>query len=102
MSILIKGLDLPEKIESEMVIEFVDDIHGKRYARVYDYKFGGLTNWCEVVSVPPHGDLIDRDAFMKENEYFTDRDFNNPQYDTTLRELVDIAPVIIPADKEKT
>ena len=65
MSLLIKGLNLPEKIEGEMVFEFIDDMSGKLYARIYDYKFGGLINCCEVVPIPPHRKLIDADALMK-------------------------------------
>lgn len=65
MSIFIEGLDLPEKIEPELVIEFAEGISGKRYVRLHHYKIGSLTDWCEVVSVPPHGDLIDRSKIHK-------------------------------------
>lgn len=108
MSIFIEGLDLPEKIESD-VIEFADGINGKRYARVRHYRFGGLTDlctdWCEVVSVPPHGDLIDRDKLLEDDpeihEDWIDSDGYcwNSEWGYT-REQIENAPIIIPADKE--
>lgn len=63
MSILIKGMEMPKKIEPELVIEFADGIDGTRYARLYHYQYGSLTDWFEAVSVPPHGRLIDADAY---------------------------------------
>lgn len=66
MSILIKGMEMPKDIEPGLVIEFADGIDGKRYARLYHYRHGGLTEWLEAVPVPPHGRLIDADAMQKE------------------------------------
>lgn len=72
MSILIKGMEMPKKIEPGLVVEFADGIDGKRYARLYHYRYGGLTDWLEAVPVPPHGGLIDRDkmfaAFVEEGQ----------------------------------
>ena len=59
MSFLIKGMEMPRDIEPELVIEFADGIDGKRYARLYHYRHGGLTEWLEAVQVPPHGRLKD-------------------------------------------
>ena len=64
MSILIRGMEMPKDIEPGLVIEFADGIDGKRYARLYHYRHGGLTEWLEAVPVPPHGRLIDGDAFL--------------------------------------
>ena len=67
MSILIKGMDMPKDIEPGLAIEFADGIDGKRYARLYHYRYGGLTEWLEAVSVTPtHGRLGDMDALMLE------------------------------------
>lgn len=60
--ILIRGMDMPKDIEPGLTIEFADGIDGKRYARLYHYQHGGLTEWCEAVSIPPHGRLIDADS----------------------------------------
>ena len=48
-----------------------------------------------------HGRLIDADSFLARNAYFADREFVNPKYDDTLKDLVDRANTIIPADREK-
>ena len=64
MSVYIKGMEMPEDIEPGLVIEFADGIDGKRYARLYHYRHGGLTEWLEAIPVPDHGRLIDADALM--------------------------------------
>ena len=61
VGIYIKDMKMPEKIEPELVIEFADGIDGKRYARLYHYQYGGLSDWLEAISVPPHEALINRD-----------------------------------------
>lgn len=66
MSVLIKGMKMPKDIEPGLVIEFADGIDGKRYARLYHYRHGGLTEWLEAVPVPPHGRCIDADALRKD------------------------------------
>lgn len=35
---------------------------------------------------------IDAEKFLQDNAYFADRDFVNPKYDDTLRDLIDGAP----------
>lgn len=95
--ILIRGMEMPKDIEPGLVIEFADGIDGKRYARLYHYQHGGLTEWLEAVPVPLHGRLIDADALREdwlesgENEYV---------YDTNaFLDSLDIAPTIIPAEE---
>ena len=48
--ILIRGMEMPKDIEPGLVIEFADGIDGKRYARLWHYRHGGLTEWLEAVS----------------------------------------------------
>lgn len=48
--ILIRGMEMPKDIEPGLVIEFADGIDGKRYARLYHYRHGGLTEWLEAIS----------------------------------------------------
>lgn len=62
MGVYIKGMEMPKDIEPGLVIEFADGADGKRYARLYHYRYGGLTEWLETVPVPPHGRLIDGDV----------------------------------------
>lgn len=50
MDILIRGMEMPKDIEPGLVIEFADSIDGKRYAKLYHYRHGGLTEWLEAVS----------------------------------------------------
>lgn len=45
---------------------------------------------------------IDADKFLLDNDYFADRDFINPRYSTTLRDLVDAAPAADVEPKRKT
>lgn len=54
MSVLIKGMEMPKKIEPGLVIEFADGIDGKRYARLHHDLYGSLTDWLETVPVPSH------------------------------------------------
>ena len=55
---------------------------------------------CGILELPEHGDLIDRDAFRAENEYYMNREFINPKYEGTLDDLLKDAPVVIPSNKE--
>ena len=48
--ILIRGMEMPKDIEPGLVIEFADGINGKRYARLWHYRHGGLTEWLEAIS----------------------------------------------------
>ena len=65
MGLYIKGMDMPKDIEPGLVIEFANGVDGKRYARLYHYRHGGLTEWLETEPIPPHGRLIDADALEK-------------------------------------
>ena len=68
-------------------------VAGKEYAMDdEDYRNSNeRPDWCPIIELPPHGRLIDADAFLARNDYFADRDFVNPKYDDTLRDLVDAA-----------
>jgi hypothetical protein len=46
--------------------------------------------------------LIDADQFHKDNKEYWGRDFNHPQYEDTLADLVNAAPTIIPAEEEES
>ena len=98
--ILIKGIDMPKNIEPGLVIEFADGIDGKRYARLYHYQHGGLTEWLEAVSVPPHGRCIDANA-LKESLVFAEKtaEWAVPALRAVLM-IIDEMPTIIPANDE--
>ena len=57
---------------------------------------------AKLDELPEHGELIDRDAFRAENEYYLNREFINPKYEDTLDDLLKDAPVIVPANKEES
>ena len=100
MSILIKGMEMPEDIEPGLVIEFANNINGKRYARLYHYRHGGLTEWLEVISVPPHGRLIDADRLKADNPRHMNLDVPYVT-EVTVEEIIDEAPTIIEAEEGK-
>lgn len=78
MSILIKGMEMPA-IELEWTIRHGAD--GKWYAIDTNAETSDGERH-EIIPVPPHGDLIDRDAY---------------QYSGDLMD----EPVIIPAEEEE-
>ena len=80
--ILIKGMEMPKKHPVTVTIfpdgiSVVKTISGRRFT-------------ATAVPVPPHGDLIDRDACVN---YARDNDSH-------AWESLAYAPTIIPADKE--
>lgn len=61
VSIYIEGMYLPKEFDPDIYIELACGIDDKRYARLYNFHQGGLTEWCEVIPVPEHGKCIDAD-----------------------------------------
>ena len=94
MGVYIRGMEMPTNCgECPMICE--DDL-----CRITK---GGRTikdrpPHCPLIEIPPHGRLIDADAFEKQNAYFWNRDFINPKYSETLADLVNAAPTIIEAE----
>lgn len=103
MSVLIKGLEMPKEIDPLITIEFADGIDGKRYARLYHYQYGGLTEWLEAVPVPPHGRLIEESKVLDIVFEWCPDDDGSVGKDGDLREMLDeieALPTIIPAEEE--
>lgn len=98
MGIYIKNMEIPKEFDPDVYIELACGIDGNRYARLYNFHYGGLTEWCEIISVPSHGDLIDRKELTKNDhqhyEYMSDE-----FYVTVLD--IESAPTIIPAEEDK-
>ena len=70
MSVLIKGLKMPEKCGSCDLFHVESPMH---CTVVKEHKTVGAPygmprpDWCPLVEIPePHGDLIDRDALVKD------------------------------------
>lgn len=93
MSVLITGVNMPSFGEgNELIVRVLPN------GTVLDEH--GIYLNAKAIPVPPHGRLIDADQFHKDNKEYWDRDFNYPQYEDTLADLVNAAPTIIPASEE--
>ena len=74
MGVYIKGMEMPDRCFACPMCEVYDAevncaiSHGsyKEYRDVDEQTaINGRPDWCPLVPVPPHGDLIDRDAMYK-------------------------------------
>ena len=104
--ILIRGMEMPKDIEPGFVIEFADGIDGKRYARLWHYRHGGLTEWLEALSVPPHGRLGDLDELYASLKKWLIQNRHSMTEATKVwvrgvLEGIAAAPTIIPAEPPK-
>lgn len=93
MSILIKGMDIPDK-----TIRIVIDSDGSVYQEVASPMSGGfrLKPFGKVVEVPtPHGRLIDADALIKYVLSISKSDYNK----ACILQQVDFAPTILEAEE---
>lgn len=100
MGIYIPNLKMPKEIDPALVIDFCEDLSDGRYARFYHYRYGGLTNWYEVLEIPePHGRLIDVDS--KTFPTFHRNPLNDYMkgWNACLRSVKQ-QPIIIPASEE--
>ena len=86
MSILIKGMEMPTEQYGKMVITLYPNGHVAEY-------IGDIGRVWEAIPVPPHGRLIDADAF------FDDLLFPSKQFEQGMRELIGDAPTIIEAEE---
>jgi len=59
MSILIKGMEMPKNCE-ECPLSLYQHSPCWKNGGVMDWE--NRPNWCPLISIPPHGRLIDRDA----------------------------------------
>ena len=72
MSILIKGMQMPKNCMDCPLFESRYHFHGchakpESFNDMDMWDFvGDKPSWCPLIEVPPHGDLIDRDALMKD------------------------------------
>ncbi len=98
MSILIKGMEMPQNC-CECPINLYLCKHGYEYLIQHRELYDKRADDCPLVSVPPHGDLIDRDALSvvswKEDEV-------EDTFDSGVLfalDRVDALPTIIPAEE---
>lgn len=92
MGVYINGIKVPAIVK-------VHYLNGRRY--VEDPQSG---EWREMVEIPPHGNLMDRDAyrdeFMSGVYDLCDDDPDNCRANAII-DLFDSAPTVIPAEPPK-
>lgn len=94
MSILIKGMDMPDSCNScPFSVNGFCVVSPKR-ANGEAMSKRTTTNWCPLIEIPPHGDLIDRDPFIEFIKTHWD------SYDQWFVEQLEARPTIIPAEEE--
>lgn len=106
MGIYINGIEMPKEIEPALVIDFCEDLDGKRYARFYHYRYGGLTDWHEVLEFhEPHGRLGDLDKLEKmfadiDSAPYSCFDGAEPFYSAEdAVQIIRLAPTVIDAEE---
>ena len=99
MSILIKGMEMPPTCEQ---CPFCD--YEQAHCLVHDIptsknRYDKREAWCPLVEVPPHGRLIDADAFYEVLDGGFDLDFDElPETKRELLRMIVDAPTIIDAE----
>jgi len=102
MSVLIKGMEMPE---AGQTITIAVNWDGSLYARLEP-----VGHWCPLVEVPPHGRLIDADALFKrmfvgaDGQRFPDKDVDGWEHSYTFRGIkheILSAPTIIEAGADE-
>ena len=101
MSVLIKGMEMPNSCH-ECPLGFGGGCYMGRSADEYMCPDSGRAEWCPLVSVPPHGDLISREwlidiALHLMNTAKNDDIANGVRW---LWQYIIDAPTIIPAEEE--
>ena len=98
--ILIKGMEMPENCHE---CEFIDILPTCPCNKMADDDFWNNVSLaveghkdCPLIGVPPHGRLIDADALLADVRAHSETYFA----DDFAHEWVDVAPTVIPADKD--
>ena len=100
MSILIKGMEMPENCAECpcRMIGYTQD-YCNVLGKFIDFAVGseGRREDCPLVPVPPHGRLIDADALLaSENQHY---EYHSDSFYVETR-TIELAPTVIPADKD--
>lgn len=93
MSILIKGMELPKNCNQCLI----NCEHSQLYIGIKDKR----ADECPLIEIPPHGRLIDADAFYKLIDGGYDLDFDEvPETKQELLRMIIDAPTVIEAEGE--
>lgn len=99
MSILIKGMEMPEAGEHVLLLHVYHDGTASIIGAHRHYK----NEPFEIVPVPPHGRLIDADAVtdaaMEDILGWEDAGCDRSDYRAFLDNYIEDAPTIIPAER---
>jgi len=105
MSILIKGMEMPTDCHN-CPLGFGGGCYCGTSADEYMCPDHGRAEWCPLVPVPPHGRLIDADAFIKRISELVHKaktdgfDLGAAWYTAFIRHI-ELAPIIIPAEEDE-
>lgn len=100
MSVLIKGMMMPDNC---LLCDLEDDafsgdaICSQLLKCVTDY-FDRRPDFCPIIEIPDHGDLIDRDELLKMDPW----DWGCDPYEVGgVKQTIEEQPVVIPAERSK-
>lgn len=105
MSILIKGMEMPETCKLCYLSEFDPGFYAyvcKPTGIRIDYDMAKIDRprtICPLVPVPPHGRLVDADKLMQEMRLFIKENMLSRDDARELLETIKDAPTIIPAEE---
>ena len=97
MSVLIKGMEMPKSC----VLCRMSEYHVTNYCKITEAKIlrnRDRNNDCPLIPVPPHGDLIDRDALKSDGFHTIVCYTGKMPYEYTAMPI-DLLPTIIPAEE---
>lgn len=94
--LLIKGLRMPK--EHEIIV-----VDQNGMACLYDERWDGLKEPVRVAELPPHGNLIDEQAYRASVKEFLCKDCHESCYAckvVDVMRLLDYAPTVIPKTED--
>ena len=94
MSILIKGMEMPQNCDNCLFDNSIWCLLNPKSAdMIYDIA-DGRPKWCPLIEIPPHGRLIDADALETDTEWSEYED----GFTSYSRSVILYAPTIIEAE----
>lgn len=97
MSVLIRGMEMPTRCW-DCLLNTYGYCMASEHSDIIPSD-APIPDWCPLVPIPPHGDLIDRDAERLNDEIFKLRAFKS-RFD--IKEMLDAAAVVVPAEEGET
>ena len=110
MSVYINGMEMPEKCEKCDLCFLIKGEHFCQFLYEpvnFEIEAGKRSEYCPLVSVPPHGRLGDLDDFAKRMKSLVEKaendgfDLGAAWYSAFVRHI-ELTPTIIPAEEGET